>query len=31
MTSKLKRSIIAWLLLAPLIAVTLFPVAVMFL
>ncbi|TPK97920.1 carbohydrate ABC transporter permease [Mesorhizobium sp. B2-4-14] len=31
MTGKLKRTIIAWLLLAPLIVVTLFPFAVMFL
>ena len=31
MTSKLRRSIIAWLLLLPLIVVTLFPFAVMFL
>ena len=31
MTGKLKRTIIAWLLLAPLIVVTIFPFAVMFL
>ncbi|TGV16786.1 carbohydrate ABC transporter permease, partial [Mesorhizobium sp. M4B.F.Ca.ET.143.01.1.1] len=31
MTPKLKRTVIAWLLLAPLIVVTIFPFAVMFL